>query len=123
MKLFPLPVAKVAAFVGLESPRQALKLLEHAQTRLDSSLTAFELISSEALGLVLKHFPGSRLPLQSACPWYVLLEHSDLHSDQHANEAVEALLAAALEDGFVQDAAVSTSIDQFRQFWALRENI
>jgi FAD/FMN-containing dehydrogenase len=123
MKLFPLPVAKVAAFVGLESPRQALRLLEHAQTRLDSSLTAFELISSEALGLVLKHFPGSRLPLESACPWYVLLEHSDLHSDQHANEAVEALLATALEDGFVQDAAVSTSIDQFRQFWALRENI
>ena len=123
MKLFPLPVAKVAAFVGLESPRQALRLLELAQGRLDSSLTAFELISNDALALVLKHFPGSRLPLETPCPWYVLLELSDLHSDQHAAEAMEELLSAALEGELVQDAALSASIDQFRQFWALRENI
>jgi FAD/FMN-containing dehydrogenase len=123
MKLFPLPVAKVAAFVGLESPRHALRLLELAQRRLDSSLTAFELVSHEALALVLKHFPGSRLPLEAACPWYVLLELSDLHSDQHAGEAMEETLSAALESELVSDAAVSASIDQFRQFWALRENI
>ncbi len=123
MKLFPLPVAKVAAFIGLESPHHALRLLELAQARLDSSLTGFELISHEALSLVLKHFPGSRLPLGSACPWYVLLELSDLHSEEHAAEALQALLEAALEADLVRDAAVSASIDQFRQFWALRENI
>ena len=123
MKLFPLPVAKVAAFIGLESPHQALRLLELAQARLDSSLTGFELISHEALALVLKHFPGSRLPLGSPCPWYVLLEQSDLHSEEHAAESLQALLEAALDAGLVQDAAVSASIDQFRQFWALRENI
>ncbi len=123
MKLFPLPVAKVAAFVGLESPRHALRLLELAQRRLDSSLTAFELVSHEALALVLKHVPGSRLPLEAACPWYVLLEVSDLHSDQHAGESMEALLSEALDGELVNDAAVSASIDQFRQFWALREHI
>jgi FAD/FMN-containing dehydrogenase len=123
LKLFPLPVAKVAAFAGVESPRAALQLLELAQNRLGSSLTAFELISSDSLALVLKHFPGSRLPTQSPCPWYVLLEVSDLDSDQHANEAMEEMLSPALESGLVPDAAVSTSIEQFRQFWALRENI
>jgi len=123
LKLFPLPVAKVAAFAGVASPRAALSLLELAQGRLGSALTAFELISSDSLALVLKHFPASRLPMQTPSPWYVLLEVSDLDSDQHANEAMEAMLGAALEAELVSDAAVSTSIDQFRQFWALRENI
>jgi FAD/FMN-containing dehydrogenase len=123
LKLHPLPVARVAAFVAVESPRSALRLLELAQNRLGSSLTAFELVSNDALALVLKHFPGSRLPLQAPSPWFVLLELSDLDSDAHANEAMEAMLAAGLEAGFATDAAVSASIDQFRQFWALRENI
>ena len=123
LKLFPLPVAKVAGFVGVASPRAALQLLELAQNRLGSALTAFELISSDSLDLVLKHFPGSRLPLHAPCPWYVLLEVSDLVSDEHANEALEGMLSEALESGLAPDAAVSASIDQFRQFWALRENI
>jgi FAD/FMN-containing dehydrogenase len=123
LKLFPLPVAKVAAFVAVESPRAALQLLELAQNRLGSSLTAFELMSSAALGLVLKHLPASRLPLQAPSPWYVLLELSDLDSDEHANLAMEGMLGAALEAELAADAAVSASIEQFRQFWALRENI
>ena len=123
MKLFPLPVAKVAALAGVASPRAALKLLQMAQNRLGSSLTAFELMSSEALGLVLKHFPASRLPFDTPSGWYVLLELSDSESEQHANEAMENVLSAALEAELVPDAAVAASIDQFRQFWGLRENI
>lgn len=123
MKLFPLPVARIAAFVAVDSPRTALRLLELGQNRLGSSLTAFELISRDSLALVLTHVPGSRLPLQTPSPWYVLLEISDLDSEEHGNEAIEAMLSAAMEAGWVTDAAVSTSIDQFHQFWALRENI
>ncbi len=123
LKLHPLPVARVAAFVGVESPRIALRLLELAQNRLGSALTAFELISADALALVLKHFPDSRLPVNEPSPWYVLLELSDLDSEAHANETMESMLTAAFEAGFAADAAVSASIDQFRRFWALRENI
>ena len=123
LKLYPLPVGKVAGFVGVESPRVALRLLDLAQGRIASGLTAFELISAASLDLVLKHFPGSRLPVQTRCPWYVLLEVSDLDSDEQAQEAIEGLLGEALEAEQVTDAAVSSSIGQFRQFWALRENI
>jgi FAD/FMN-containing dehydrogenase len=123
LKLHPLPVARVAGFVAVESPRVALRLLELAQNRLGSSLTGFELISADSLALVLKHFPGSRLPVSEPAPWYVLLELSDLDSDAHANEAMEAMLTAAFESDLAADAAVSSSIEQFRQFWALRENI
>ncbi|MGE0799324.1 MAG: FAD-binding oxidoreductase [Lautropia sp.] len=123
LKLYPLPAGSVAGFIAVESPRAALQLLERAQGRLAAALTGFELISASSLALVLKHFPGSRLPLATESPWYVLLEVVDLASDAAARDAIEAVLGDAIEAGIVQDAAVSTSIEQFRAFWSLRENI
>ncbi|MEF7613318.1 FAD-binding oxidoreductase [Aquincola sp. MAHUQ-54] len=123
LKLFPQPAARAVAFVAVPSPAQAVELLQLAQARLASSLTAFELISDTCIGLVMKHVPGSRRPLADASPWYVLLEISDAHDEAHANEALEGLLEAALEAGLATDAALSTSLAQFEQLWALRENI
>ena len=78
--------------------------------------------------LVLKNIPGSRLPFEASpadapLPWYVLLEVSSLHSEQAAQEGLEAVLSEALADGRVQDAVISQSLAQFEQLWALRENI
>ena len=128
LKLYPQPAGQVAALVQLESPEQALALLAQAQGRLAAELTAFELISDAAMQLVLKNIPGSRLPFEASpadapLPWYVLLEVSSLHSEQAAQEGLEAVLSEALADGRVQDAVISQSLAQFEQLWALRENI
>ena len=128
LKLYPQPAGQVAALVQLESPDQALALLAQAQGRLAAELTAFELISDAAMQLVLKNIPGSRLPFEASpadapLPWYVLLEVSSLHSEQAAQEGLEAVLSEALADGRVQDAVMSQSLAQFEQLWALRENI
>ncbi len=128
LKLYPQPAGQVAALVRLESPEQALALLAQAQGRLAAELTAFELISDAAMQLVLKNIPGSRLPFEASpadapLPWYVLLEVSSLHSEQAAQEGLEAVLSEALADGLVQDAVISQSLAQFEQLWALRENI
>ena len=108
LKLYPKPAGQVAALVQLESPEQALALLAQAQGRLAAELTAFELISDAAMQLVLKN---------------VLLEVSSLHSEQAAQEGLEAVLSEALSDGRVQNAVISQSLAQFEQLWALRENI
>ena len=128
LKLYPQPAGQVAALVQLESPDQALALLAQAQGRLAAELTAFELISDAAMQLVLKNIPGSRLPFEAypadaPLPWYVLLEVSSLHSEQAAQEGLEAVLSEALADGRVRDAVISQSLAQFEQLWALRENI
>ena len=128
LKLYPKPAGQVVALVQLESPEQALALLAQAQGRLAAELTAFELISDAAMQLVLKNIPGSRLPFEASSadaplPWYVLLEVSSLHSEQAAQEGLEAVLSEALADGRVQDAVISQSLAQFEQLWALRENI
>ena len=79
------------------------------------------------MSLVLHHVPGTRRPLAEASPWYVLLEVS-VHGDKEdaqirAAQTMEDLLEAAMEQGVVTDAALSTTLAQFEALWALRENI
>lgn len=123
LRLYPRPASRVAALVAVACPGDALALLSLAQQRLASELCAFELISDAAMALVLKHLPGSRLPLASAAPWYVLLETGSPRSEADARDSIETMLADALAQGLASDAAISTSIAQYRQFWALREAV
>jgi FAD/FMN-containing dehydrogenase len=123
MKLYPAPAAKVAAFVGLETAHQATALLQLAQARAGATLTAFELISDRALALVLKHFPATRPPFDSAQRWNVLLEISTPVSEAEGRAELEALLAAALDQGVAADAVVAGSLAQSQALWALRERI
>lgn len=123
LKLFPLPTAQVAAFVAIPSPAAATRLLELAQGRLGASLTAFELMGDSCIALVEKHVPSARHPLSERSAWYVLLEVSSTGSEADAIPAVETLLEIALEQELATDAALSTSVAQFRSLWALREDI
>ena len=127
LKLFPLPAAQIVALVAVHDPDAALQLLTLAQQRTGASLTAFELLSDTCMSLVLHHVPGTRRPLAEASPWYVLLEVS-VHGDKEdaqirAAQTMEDLLEAAMEQGVVTDAALSTTLAQFEALWALRENI
>ena len=117
LKLFPLPKTQTTCWLNVASPSVAVDLLNRAKTEFDAQLTAFELVSETALGLVLKNIPATTRPTASS-PWYVLAEFSDA-----APEAVERWLAAQLESGQVADGALATSQAQAAKLWALRENI
>lgn len=123
LKLFPLPVSQVVAFVAVPDPQAAVELLQLAQQCLSSGLAAFELMNDACIALVEKHVDGSRLPLADRSPWYVLLELSSPQSQQATDEALQSLLEQAIERGWVSDAVLSSSLAQLRALWALRENI
>ena len=123
LKLFPLPAAQAVSLVAVPSPAAALALLALAQQRLGAELTAFELISEACLELVERHVEAARRPLAEASPWYVLVELSSARGEAAATQGLEALLEAALDAGHASDAALSSSLAQFRSLWALREDI
>ncbi|MFZ2853657.1 MAG: FAD-binding oxidoreductase [Rhodocyclaceae bacterium] len=125
LKLFPLPQASATAWLALASPARAIGLLNDLQSRFGAMLTACELISDVALGLVLKHVPGSQPPL-AASPWYLLIELSSgerIEGEGSLHEVLAAFLGEALERGAIGDAALAQSGDQAKRLWALRENI
>ena len=113
LKLFPLPKRQVTCWLNVASPIAAVDLLNRAKSQFDAQLTAFELVSESALGLVLKHIPDTRRPTAPS-PWYVLAEFSDAEP-----AAVEAWLAASE----VEDGVIAQSETQATKLWALRENI
>ena len=117
LKLFPLPKSQTTCWLNLASPVAAVDLLNQAKTAFDGQLTAFELVSETALGLVLKNIPDTLRPA-SVSPWYVLAEFSDTSS-----YAVEYWLHARLEAGEVLDAVIAQSETQAAKLWSLRENI
>ncbi|WP_334187555.1 FAD-binding oxidoreductase [Noviherbaspirillum sp.] len=123
LKLFPQPKAQLTALAAMRTPDDALALLNLAQARCGATLTAFELMSDFCLQLVAKHFPQMRLPFADPHAQYVLLELSDNESEDHANAALEAVIADALEQDVIQDAVVASSIAQSKSLWNLREHI
>jgi FAD/FMN-containing dehydrogenase len=123
LKLYPLPASRQVAWMAVESPDVALQLLGLAQAKLGAALTAFELVSEMAHGLVLKHVPNSRRPLADVSPWYVLMEVVGFSSDEACTAALQAILEAAFEASFISDAAVSSSEAQYKAIWALREDV
>ena len=120
LKLFPILASRAVAFVAVEDPHAAIQLLARAKAETGGAVEAFELVSRLGIELAIKNLPGLREPLESRPPWYVLIETAS--GEPGAAEAsMERLLAAALEEGLIGDAALAQNETQARAFWALRE--
>ena len=120
LKLFPRPRSIETAFVGLETPEQAMAVLALAQKRAGATLTTFELMPRIGLDFVLKHAEGARDPLSDDNDWYALIELSST-AETGLDDTMAGLLEAALEEGLIDDAVVAGSGQQRDDFWRLRE--
>ena len=123
MKIYPQPVAQLTAWAAVPSMEAAVSLLGLAHERLSAGLTGFEVMGQFALSLVDKHHPHLRVPFFKETPWCVLLENSDHESEAHARVGFEALIEAAMENGWVTDAVVAESLSQAKSLWQIRETI
>ena len=122
LRLFAKPDVSVTAFAAVPSPQAALKLLGAMQARTGGMLSAFELIPRIALEFVTRHIDGTRDPLDTPSPWYVLMEATG-GRDANLAASFEDGLAAAIEDGAATDAVVAASAAQAAALWRLRESI
>jgi len=123
MKIYPQPAAQLTAWAAVPSMEAAVSLLGLAHERLSAGLTGFEVMGQFALSLVDKHHPHLRVPFFKETPWCVLLENSDHESEAHARVGFEALMEAAMENGWVTDAVVAESLARAKSLWQIRETI
>lgn len=120
LKLFPRPRSVGTAFIGVDNPAAALALLNVARENGGGTVTAFELMPRLGIDFVIRHVPDSRDPIEDRYPWYVLLEVST-SAEAGVNEALEAMLMTAYEQGHARDAVIAASLEQAADFWRLRE--
>lgn len=119
LQLAPLPRHTVTALVAVASPENALKVLAAARREIGDTLTAFELMSGLAVGLVVQHH-GITLPV-SAAPWYVLIEAASSLDGLRAG--VEHLFEQVFERGDALDGVIAESQRQETELWSIRESI
>ena len=119
LKLVPAIGDRAVAWMGVETPEVALQLLRRFE-RVTHGIEWFEIVPADTLGLVLKHVPGARSPLNGTHPWHVLAE---LVADADANAELESLVASAFEAGMIRDATIAASEAQANDFWHLRDSI
>lgn len=123
LRLVPAPREVATAIAGLASPDAALALLARLKAANGENLDSFELIPREAIELVVRHISGARDPLAGRHAWYVLIEAASAAAGDAQRQALEAGLAAALEDGLIADASIAESRAQAADFWRLRDTI
>jgi FAD/FMN-containing dehydrogenase len=121
LKLAPQPKEVAVALCGVATPEAALRLFTRFQAYDAASISAFELMSGLGMSFVLKHIPGAVMPVDTPAEFYVLVELASPRPDAGLRAMLEAILAQALEDGIVQDAAIGESEAQRAAIWKLRE--
>jgi FAD/FMN-containing dehydrogenase len=121
LKLVPQPKEVAVALCSVASPETALSLFTQFQAHDAASISAFELMSGLGMTFVLKHIPGAVLPLESAAPFYVLVELASPRPGARLREMLEQILEQALGGGIVLDAAIAESDAQRAAIWRLRE--
>jgi FAD/FMN-containing dehydrogenase len=123
LRLVARPGSRAVAWAGLATPQDALHLLRHLEARLGDTVEGFELVPDHALGLVLRHTPGTRPPLGGAHPWHVLIESAAPSGAPDAADGLGKALGEALESGIAADAVIAASEAQADALWRLRETI
>jgi FAD/FMN-containing dehydrogenase len=120
LKLFPILADRTVAMVAVRSPKDAITLLGRAKAESGGAVEAFELMSRAGVAFAIKNLPGLREPLAEPSPWTVLIEMAGAEPGR-TSAAMERLLAAALDKGLIQDAAIAQNEAQAKAFWNLRE--
>lgn len=123
LKLFSKPRSSETALVAVPEVDAAVMLFQRLNDSVGDALSAFELIPRIGLDLCFAHIPGCADPMADAHPWYVLLRLTSPRRDDPLAEALEAALAAALEEGIVADAVIARNETQALDLWRIRESI
>jgi len=124
LRLLPEIGGRTVAWTGLASITDARKLLVATQTAAGDVLEGFEVLPAQALTAVLAHIPGARAPLAGEHAWHALIELAAPQGEaERLPHLVEAILAQAMEDGLVADAAIAANETQAEAFWQLRDEI
>ncbi|RHY49574.1 hypothetical protein DYB38_001450, partial [Aphanomyces astaci] len=118
----PRPASINVALVGCTSFDAVQKTYVAARRHLGEILSAVEFMDRASLDMVLRSQSTLVDPLETACPFYVLVETAGSRAD-HDMDKLDAYLAHVLESGDVVDGTVAQDAHQARKLFGIREDI
>lgn len=123
LQAVPLPRQRAVALVALEGGEAVLDLLRSLEGGLFEVLTAFEVISGEALAAVFRHQEQLRNPFDDVPPYTALVELASSLPEASLDLAsiLEEALGAHMEAH--GDGVLDARFGKPAEFWALRHHV
>lgn len=106
------------ACLSVEDPAKISEILRLSHKE-NLCLSAFEFFTDKALQIELKMFPNFRSPFTNPSPYYVLIEIEENLGSLELSDFLEKLFEADC----IVDGVLASSTQEFKDLWALRENI
>jgi len=123
LKLYPKPRVTETAMAATATTNDLLELFSRAREHCGDALTAFEMIPRIGLDFVLRNVPDVVDPFAEPHPIYGLMELTSPRPGESLRDALEAVLASALEDGVLIDAVIAESAAQGAALWRIRDSM
>ncbi|MCC6068209.1 FAD-binding oxidoreductase [Ferrovum sp. PN-J185] len=119
LKLLPLPKTKEIYWVTTNNIQNTVSILTHLKKSVGDQICAFEIISSNCLQLIKKHFPQLVVPHYEEGNWIILVE-LDYFNEPQENHSI---FMDCIEKGIINDVVLAVSEQQKKHFWSIREHI
>lgn len=119
LRLWPHPVNIATMLAAVATPQDAVELLGQLRGKFGDTVQAFELISTDCMGLVARNVPDAALGVDGEEPWYVL---ADIEV-RGGLELLEEAMMAELEGGRVRDVLVAKNAAEAERFWRMRHSL
>jgi FAD/FMN-containing dehydrogenase len=121
LRLHPPLVDITTAWVSVDRFDALPQLLHALKRRIGESLCAYEFMSRRYISEA-SRLTGQQPPVSEGAAWHVLIEAAPT-AGYSMQDALQGILADALEASEISDCAVATSLAQRDAFWRLREAI
>ena len=119
VRLYPQTRSRDTAMFACESFDAVARQLRSLKTNLAGTLSAFEVMWHSYIAAVTGE-GGHELPLDEACPYYVLAEAEGADPEADAMR-FQQLLEAGMDSGDIVDAVLPKSESERRALWDIRE--
>lgn len=110
------------ALLGCEDFGSVQKAFVEAKKHLGEVLSATEFFDRQSLDMVLSQQDWVKDPLETSCPYYLLIETSGSNT-AHDMEKLETYLEDVMGEGVVVDGTVAQDAAQGRKLFMIREDI
>ena len=122
LRLRPMPRSRNTALVALPDFSRVSKLLQHMDSAMSGTLSAFEVLWNDFYVLITGDGSRHGRPLSPDHPFYALLEATGGHEDSD-RVSFERALEEALDSGLISDAVITHNRQQREELWAIRDDI
>lgn len=122
LRLRPMPTSQDMAFVALEHFSDVTRFLNHIDTSLGGTLSAFEVMWKDYYRLVTAPPAEGKPPLSHDYNYYILLEAMGGNPTTD-NERFVAELGQCMEEGLIVDAVIARNQAERDAMWAIRDDV